>query len=84
MRAAPDRAAPAVNRAAITISIMLATIMQAIDTTIANVALPHIQGSLSAAPDQITWILTSYIDADPDYERRPEPQKTVDAVRALA
>ena len=63
MRAAPDHAAPAVNRAAITISIMLATIMQAIDTTIANVALPHIQGSLSAAQDQITWILTSYIVA---------------------
>ena len=63
VRAAPDHAAPAVNRAAITISIMLATIMQAIDTTIANVALPHIQGSLSAAQDQITWILTSYIVA---------------------
>jgi DHA2 family multidrug resistance protein len=60
---APDRAAPTVNRAAITISIMLATIMQAIDTTIANVALPHIQGSLSAAQDQITWVLTSYIVA---------------------
>jgi DHA2 family multidrug resistance protein len=42
---------------------MLATIMQAIDTTIANVALPHIQGSLSAAQDQITWVLTSYIVA---------------------
>ncbi|HKS89598.1 MAG TPA: DHA2 family efflux MFS transporter permease subunit [Stellaceae bacterium] len=54
--------APA-NRAAITISIMLATIMQALDTTIANVALPHIQGSLSAAQDQVTWILTSYIVA---------------------
>ena len=38
---APERDAPTVNRAAITISIMLATIMQAIDTTIANVALPH-------------------------------------------
>src|SRR5271169_2350032 len=60
---APNPAAPAVNRAAITISIMLATIMQAIDTTIANVALPHIQGSLSAAQDQMTWILTSYIVA---------------------
>jgi DHA2 family multidrug resistance protein len=58
-----DQAAPAVNRPAITISIMLATIMQAIDTTIANVALPHIQGSLSAAQDQITWVLTSYIVA---------------------
>jgi len=63
VRGAPDHAAPAVNRTAITISIMLATIMQAIDTTIANVALPHIQGSLSAAQDQITWILTSYIVA---------------------
>jgi DHA2 family multidrug resistance protein len=60
---APDPAAPTANRAAITISIMLATIMQAIDTTIANVALPHIQGSLSAAQDQITWVLTSYIVA---------------------
>jgi DHA2 family multidrug resistance protein len=63
VRGAPNNVAPAVNRAAITISIMLATIMQAIDTTIANVALPHIQGSLSAAQDQITWILTSYIVA---------------------
>jgi len=45
VRAAPDHVALAVNRAAITISIMLATIMQAIDTTIANVALSHIQGS---------------------------------------
>jgi len=47
----------------ITVSIMLATIMQALDTTIANVALPHIQGSLSAAADQISWVLTSYIVA---------------------
>ncbi|MDB5999183.1 MAG: EmrB/QacA family drug resistance transporter [Rhizobacter sp.] len=47
----------------ITISIMLATIMQALDTTIANVALPHMQGSLQASQDQITWVLTSYIVA---------------------
>ena len=51
------------NRAAITVSIMLATIMQGVDNTIANVALPHIQGSLSAAQDQIAWVLTSYIVA---------------------
>jgi MFS transporter, DHA2 family, multidrug resistance protein len=51
------------NRALVTISIMLATIMQALDTTIANVALPYMQGSLSAAQDQITWVLTSYIVA---------------------
>ena len=42
---------------------MLATIMQVLDTTIANVALPSMQGSLGAAQDQITWVLTSYIVA---------------------
>ncbi|MCP5349003.1 MAG: DHA2 family efflux MFS transporter permease subunit [Pseudomonadales bacterium] len=42
---------------------MLATIMQVLDTTIANVALPHMQGSLSATQDQIVWVLTSYIVA---------------------
>src|ERR1700751_174751 len=40
---------------------MLAPIMQGVDTTIANVALPHMQGSLSASQDQIAWVLTSYI-----------------------
>jgi DHA2 family multidrug resistance protein len=51
------------QRAMITVSTMLATIMQALDTTIANVALPHIQGSLSASQEQIAWVLTSYIVA---------------------
>jgi MFS transporter, DHA2 family, multidrug resistance protein len=55
--------APVANRGLITVSIMLATIMQALDTTIANVALPHMQGSLATAQDQITWVLTSYIVA---------------------
>ena len=49
------------NRTLITASIMLATIMQGVDTTIANVALPHMQGSLSASQDQIAWVVTSYI-----------------------
>src|SRR5260221_2481612 len=40
---------------------MLATIMQGVDNTIANVALPHIQGALSASQDQVAWVLTSYI-----------------------
>ncbi len=53
--------APVPNRGMITISIMLANIMQGIDNTILNVALPHIQGSLSASQDQIAWALTSYI-----------------------
>jgi DHA2 family multidrug resistance protein len=47
----------------ITLSIMAATIMQTLDTTIANVALPHMQGTLSASQDQIAWVLTSYIVA---------------------
>jgi DHA2 family multidrug resistance protein len=61
----PPAAAPApvAHRGMITVSIMLATIMQALDTTIANVALPHMQGSLQASQDQITWVLTSYIVA---------------------
>ena len=51
------------NRMLITFSVMLATTMQAIDTTIANVALPHIQGAMSATRDQVSWVLTSYIVA---------------------
>ncbi len=47
----------------VTICAMTATIMQALDTTIANVALPYMQGSLSASQDQINWVLTSYIVA---------------------
>jgi len=51
------------NRGAITACIILAVIMQALDTTIANVALPYMQGSVSASADQINWVLTSYIVA---------------------
>ena len=51
------------TRPMITISIMLATILQTLDSTIANVALPHMQGSLSASQDQIAWVLTAYIVA---------------------
>ncbi len=51
------------NRGAITICVMLATLMQSLDTTIANVALPHMQGSLAASQDQVDWVLTSYIVA---------------------
>ncbi len=51
------------NLALITFAVMLATIMQVLDSTIANVALPHMQASLGAARDTITWVLTSYIVA---------------------
>src|SRR3984957_4400519 len=52
-----------VHRGLVTLVVMVATIMQALDTSIANVALPHMQGSLSATQDQISWVLTSYIVA---------------------
>ncbi|HET7588206.1 MAG TPA: DHA2 family efflux MFS transporter permease subunit [Gammaproteobacteria bacterium] len=51
------------SRVLITVAVMSATIMQVLDTTIVNVALPHMQGELGANPDQITWVLTSYLVA---------------------
>jgi DHA2 family multidrug resistance protein len=61
--AAIPSAVPGLRRNMVTICAMTATIMQALDTTIANVALPYMQGSLSASQDQINWVLTSYIVA---------------------
>jgi len=63
---AAEKSVPAVwapHRGLITLSVMLASFMQALDNTIANVALPRIQGSLSATQDQMAWVLTSYIIA---------------------
>ena len=65
MTAAPTEDAypePGVRRL-ITASAMAATVMNTLDSTIANVALPHIQGSVSASADEISWVLTSYIVA---------------------
>jgi DHA2 family multidrug resistance protein len=61
--AAPSAQPDTTHRGFITLSVMLATIMQALDMTIANVALPHMQGSMGATQDQISWVLTSYIVA---------------------
>lgn len=64
MTAATTAANPeSAHRGLVTVSVMLATIMQALDTTIANVALPHMQGTMGATQDQIAWVLTSYIVA---------------------
>ncbi|MES1200049.1 MAG: DHA2 family efflux MFS transporter permease subunit [Pseudomonadota bacterium] len=67
MTAITDVAAPAaptpINRTMILASVMLSTILVALDQTIANVALPHMAGSVSASQDQIAWVLTSYIVA---------------------
>jgi DHA2 family multidrug resistance protein len=61
--AAPVDPTKVAHRGLITLCLMIATLMQALDSTIANVALPYMQGSLSATSDQITWVLTSYIVA---------------------
>src|SRR3982074_3560271 len=61
--ASPAAGSAVINRGMITATVMLATLMQALDTTIANVALPYMQGSLSATSDEINWVLTSYIVA---------------------
>jgi MFS transporter, DHA2 family, multidrug resistance protein len=49
------------RRLLITVTVMAATLMQILDTTIANVALPHMQAALSATPESVVWVLTSYI-----------------------
>ncbi|MDB5482018.1 MAG: EmrB/QacA family drug resistance transporter [Caulobacteraceae bacterium] len=51
------------NRAAISVCVILAALTQSLDTTIANVALPYMQGSVSATQDQVGWVLTSYLVA---------------------
>ena len=52
---------PAVNPWIIALTVTLATFMEVLDTSVANVALPHIAGSLSAGQDESTWVLTSYL-----------------------
>ena len=54
---------PKYNPWAIALTVTLATFMEVLDTSIANVALPHIAGSLGASPDEATWVLTSYLVA---------------------
>ena len=58
----PDPTA-APHRVLITVCLMVATLMQSLDSTIANVALPYMQGSFSTSYDQVTWVLTSYVVA---------------------
>ena len=53
-----------INKWLITVTVMLPAIMEIIDTSVANVALPHMQGSLNAGTDEVTWVLTSYLVAN--------------------
>src|SRR5512144_333892 len=48
----------------ITASVMTVTVMQVLDVTVTNVALPHIQGSLSAGVDEVSWVITSFLAAN--------------------
>src|ERR1017187_2413927 len=60
--AAPEK--PAINPWVIASVVMLATFMEVLDTSVANVALPHIAGSLASTPDEATWVLTAYLVAN--------------------
>src|SRR3954466_5740844 len=63
-KSSPHNWTPAFNPWLIAASVMLATFMEVLDTSVANVALPHIAGSLSATPEEATWVLTSYLVAN--------------------
>ena len=52
------------RRWAITVTVMLVSVLQVLDTSVTNVALPHIQGALSAGLDEVSWVLTSYLAAN--------------------
>ena len=58
-----EKPAPPVHRGMIVGTLILGSVLQTLDTTIANVALPRMQGTLSASQDQMTWVLTAYIVA---------------------
>ena len=60
----PNEWKPRFNPWLIAVSIMLATIMEVLDTSVANVSLPYIAGNLSASTDEATWVLTSYLVAN--------------------
>src|SRR5438477_172499 len=62
---APD--APPISPArkwAITVTVMVVAFMQILDTSVTNVILPHLQGSLSAGLDEVSWVITSYLAAN--------------------
>src|SRR6202049_2036205 len=63
-QAAPSSLTPQINPWIVAISVMFATFMEVLDTTVVNVSLPHIAGSLSASVDAATWTLTSYLVAN--------------------
>lgn len=64
LRQQPGKAAlPVERRGLLTVGLMIATLLMVLDSTIANVAIPHMQASLGATMDEVSWVLTSYIIA---------------------
>ncbi len=63
MRKTQHNAIPVVNPWVVAMTVTLATFMEVLDSSIANVALPHMAGSLGASPDESTWVITSYLVA---------------------
>src|SRR5574341_1392770 len=59
-----DLALPTSRKALITLSVMLVTFMQILDTSVTNVAITHMQGSMSASVEEITWVISSYLAAN--------------------
>src|SRR6267142_5933761 len=55
---------PGAQKWLITVSVMMVTVMQILDTSVTNVVLPHMQGSLSAGLEEVTWVITSYLAAN--------------------
>src|SRR5256886_12432559 len=60
----PEQNPAGVNPWLVAIAVMSSTFMEVLDTTVVNVSLPHIAGSLSATPEEATWALTSYLVAN--------------------
>jgi MFS transporter, DHA2 family, multidrug resistance protein len=63
-RLGPASAHPKSSRWLIAIAVMSSAVMEVLDTSVVNVSLPHIGGSLSATVDEVTWVLTSYLVAN--------------------
>ena len=79
MPADTARSHPEVNPWIVAVAVMCATFMEILDTTVVNVSLPHIAGSMSATVEESTWALTSYLVACQTYD----DQKTADLVKGF-
>ncbi|MBI3104312.1 MAG: EmrB/QacA family drug resistance transporter, partial [Candidatus Rokubacteria bacterium] len=64
MQPATEAPISAARKWAITLSIMLVAVMQILDTSVTNVALPHMQGALSAGVEEVAWVITSFLAAN--------------------